>query len=339
MKKNDIILGMVICIAVAFAALPIRLSVNDSIDFITVLRIVSYTFTVSVLSFFLHLYLVTKKSIFSSKKKQYISAILNIFIIGIIILPFDIVFDYVFFKTLISKSSESFHPFDQRWSLIILRSILISAIYFFIVFYLQLLQERQQRNLEIEKLKQAQLEANLSNLKEQMNPHFLFNTLNTLSSISRDKIVKDFVAELANVYRYMLVHNKLNIITLEQELGFIKSYLYIIKTRMGDSLDVMIDIDKAVLQTKMPPLALQLLLENAIKHNVSSVKYPLKIEIYNDKNYIIVSNSVKPKKSTQYSTGVGLNNLMNRYHLLFSESILITKDLSSFTVKLCIIQP
>lgn len=336
MIKQYTILGIVICLAVALAALPIRLSTDESISFLGTLKIVSYTFTVSLFAFFLHLHF-SKSSVVSFLHKDYIASAFYILLVAITIFPIDAVFDYLFGR-LMDKKVVGFHLNETGWLLLILRSFLISTIYYFVVFYLKLLQERQQRNLEIEKLKQAQLEANLSNLKEQMNPHFLFNTLNTLSSITSEKQVKNYVAELANVYRYMLIHNKMNIVTLDQELNFIKSYLYILKTRMGSSIDITINIEENLLLSKMPPLTLQLLLENATKHNITSTNHPLKIDIHNDDKFLIVNNSYKPKNSTQFSTGVGLNNLMIRYELLFSEHILIEKNTKQFTVKLPIIK-
>lgn len=321
--------------AIAIAALPIRLSGNDNIHAANVFKIVSYTFTVSLFSYFLHFYFSNKNIGSTSKKRRYVYAVLSVFSIAAVILPLDAVFDYVF--GLMNNKHDWFDSKPSDWVLLMLRCLLISSIYFFVVYYLKLLEERQQRNLEIERLKQAQLEANLSNLKEQMSPHFLFNTLNTLSSITSEKKTKDFVSELANVYRYMLVHNKMNIVSLSEEMDFIKSYLYIIKTRMVSAIEIDITIDEQLLSTKMPPLTLQLLVENAIKHNVTSTSYPLKITIYNDSMYIVVNNSLKPKNSIQHSTGVGLSNLINRYDLLFSQAILIETNNKLFTVKLPII--
>ncbi len=337
MTKQYYFFGIIICLGVALGALPIRLSGDDDIQPLGILKIVSYTFTVSLFSYILHLYFFNRKTSFVSRKNNYIYSILYILLIAVAILPLDALFDYVF-GALMHKESW-FDSKESDWVLLGLRSLLISSIYFFVIFYLKLLEERQQRNLEIEHLKQAQLEANLSNLKEQMSPHFLFNTLNTLNSITSEKKTKDFISELANVYRYMLVHNKMNVVTLREELEFIKSYLYIIKTRMVSAITIEIAVNDLLLVTQMPPLTLQLLVENAIKHNVTSTSHPLKIEIFSDNSYIVVRNSLRPKNSIQHSTGVGLSNLMNRYSLLFSQTILIeTRDMQ-FAVKLPIIRP
>lgn len=336
MSKQYRILGVIISLGIGLAVLPIKLTADDvqSGGLFLAARTIRYTFTAGILAFFLHLWLNRKFALFLNNWLDYL---FKIIFVAIIIFLGSISLDFLFLS-FIKNSSLTIPEEDLNWYLVICRCILISTVQFFIVFYLQLLRESQRRNLEIEKLKQAQLEANLSNLKEQMSPHFLFNTLNTLSAITRDKQVKEYVAEIASVYRYMLIHNKLNLVSLENELSFIKSYLYLIKIRMGASIDINIHVEENLMQTKIPPLTLQLLLENAIKHNVASVNNPLRIAVYNDPLYLVISNSFITKKTSYYSTGVGLNNLMNRYQLLFAQNIVIEKNSTMFTVKLPIIK-
>jgi len=334
MSKQYLILGVIISLGIGLAVVPIKLTGDDvqSGGLFLAARTVRYTFTAGILSFFLHLWL-NRKFAPVGNNWRYIAYLFKIISVGIAICFVLVSIDFVL-SFFVKSTSFTIPKQDLNWYLIIFRCILISAVQFFIVFYLQLLQESQKRSIEIEKLKQSQLEANLSNLKEQMSPHFLFNTLNTLSAITDDKMVKIYVSELASVYRYMLVHNKLNLVPLLNELNFIKSYLYIIKIRMGNAVDISIDVDEKLMQTKIPPLTLQLLLENAIKHNVASTNNPLKIAIYNDPSYIIICNSFYPRKAQHYSTGVGLGNIMNRYQLLFAQHIIIEKNSTMFTVKL-----
>jgi len=338
MSKQYRILGVIISLGIGLAVVPIKLTADDvqSGGLFLAARTIRYTFTAGILAFFLHLWL-NRKFALAVNNWRYVVYLFKIIFVAITIFLVSVSLDFVVGK-FVKSSSFVIVKEDLNWYLLILRCILISAVQFFIVFYLQLLRESQRRNLEIEKLKQAQLEANLSNLKEQMSPHFLFNTLNTLSAITQDKQVKEYVSEIASVYRYMLVHNKLNLVSLENELSFVKSYLYIIKTRMGASITINIDVEENLMQTKMPPLTLQLLLENAIKHNVASVNNPLRIELYNDPVYLMISNSFIPKKAPYSSTGVGLNNLMNRYQLLFAQNIVIEKNSTMFIVKLPIIK-
>lgn len=221
---------------------------------------------------------------------------------------------------------------------VIFRGILLNSLYFFILYHLHVLNQKQKNSIEIIQLKQIQLEANLSSMKEQLSPHFLFNTLNTLSTLTQEEKVKDYVSELAQVYRYVLLLEKKNIVSLKEELDFIQSYLFIIKSRLENAIDINIQVDKDLLNTLLPPLTLQLLIENAIKHNIASISKPLKIYLYNtSKDYLIIANDLQPKLSTQYSTGIGLNNVAQRYKLLFDRDILIEKSDITFTIKLPVI--
>ncbi len=334
MSKQYRILGVIISLGIGLAVLPIKLTADDvqSGGVFLAARTIRYTFTAGVLAFFLHLWL-SRKFTLAVNNWRYAAYLFKIILVAITIFFVSVLLDFVFGK-FVKSSPFAIAKEDLNWYLVILRCMLISAVQFFIVFYMQLFRESQRRILEIEKLKQAQLEANLSNLKEQMSPHFLFNTLNTLSAITQDKLVKVYVSELASVYRYMLIHNKLNLVPLAKELSFITSYLYIIKIRMGNTVDINIDVEEKLMQTNIPPLTLQLLLENAIKHNVAAINKPLKIQIYNGPVYIIICNSLSPKTAQHYSTGVGLDNLMSRYQLLFSRNIVIEKSSTMFTVKL-----
>jgi two-component system LytT family sensor kinase len=333
MWKQYRILGVIISLGIGLAVVPIKLTGDDvqSGGLFLAARTIRYTFTAGILAFFLHLWL-NRKFALAVNNWRYLTYLFWIIFVGITTCVVLVSIEYIlgFF---VKSSSFAIPKEDLNWYLVIFRCILISAVQFFIVFYLQSLEEIQRRRIEMEKLKQTQLEANLSNLKEQMSPHFLFNTLNTLSAITDDKQVKVYVAELACVYRYMLVHNKLNLVTLANELSFITSYLYIIRIRMGNAVDINIDVEEKLMRTSIPPLTLQLLLENAIKHNVATINKPLNIQIFNDPVYIIISNSLSPKVA-HFSTGVGLGNIMNRYQLLFSQNILIEKNSTTFTIKL-----
>lgn len=270
-----------------------------------------------------------------SKKK-------NVFFVGFLVIAgtscLSFPFDFLF--AALQKNGFQFievNP-NKRVYILYLRGLLVSGLFYFINFYLYVLAEKQKSKIEIEQLKQAQLAANLFSLKEQLSPHFLFNTLNTLSSLTQEKVVKDYVAELANVYRYVLQYKELDTATLQQEILFIESYLYILKTRLENAIDVAISVDNTVMYSKIPPLTLQLLIENAIKHNIASASRQLKIEIKNSSgDFLIVSNNFQPKKSVQGSTGTGLSNVLQRYRLLFNRNIVIEKTDTSFTIKLPII--
>ncbi|RZJ78423.1 MAG: hypothetical protein EOO20_27865, partial [Chryseobacterium sp.] len=195
----------------------------------------------------------------------------------------------------------------KRMIMIALRGTLTNGLNAFLVFNLNQMKIRERGLLEMEHLKQAKLQASLSSLKEQLSPHFLFNTFSTLSSLSKEQHVKDYVEEMANVYRYLLDYHKNDLATLQQELIFTESYLYIIKIRMEEAIKINIDVNQELLLQAIPPLTIQLLIENAIKHNITSASKPLLINIYTKGLELIVSNRLQPKISVQSSSGIGLN--------------------------------
>ncbi len=176
----------------------------------------------------------------------------------------------------------------------------------------------QQSLVKAEKLERENSQIRFETLKSQLNPHFLFNSLNVLSSLIKkdsDK-AQNFVDEFSSVYRYTLDVIEKPVVELREELDFAKSFLYLQKIRFDNAVDMEINVDASKLTYLVPPLAVQTLLENAFKHNKASVDNPLKIKIYNDDDMLIVINNLQPKIKGADSKGVGLNNLSKRYELL-----------------------
>lgn len=188
---------------------------------------------------------------------------------------------------------------------------------------------------ELEKLQQAKLLSDYNSLQDQLNPHFLFNNLSILKSmiIYDPKAAVVFIQDFTDVYRYVLQsHGKL-MVKLGEEIEFLRSYVGIHQERMGKNLQVKFNIGNEAKEKNVPPLSLQLLVENAIKHNMATNETPLLIEIFTGKNSVTVQNSYQPKE-TSYSTRNGLNNLIQRYKILTENEIKIAQNNSVFTVKL-----
>lgn len=199
------------------------------------------------------------------------------------------------------------------------------------------------RIAEIEniKLKEENLSSQLKSLRDQINPHFLFNTLNTLSSVIRLDTKKDglkFVDDLSSVYRYILESDKHELVKLESELKFLKSYIYMLKKRFHEKLKISIDLPKPLLSSMIPPMVLQILVENAIKHNEIIQSEPLEIIIYSKAKYIIVKNNLREKTEDKNNLGLGLPNLVSRYKLIAKKDVEINQTKDSFIVKLPIIK-
>lgn len=172
--------------------------------------------------------------------------------------------------------------------------------------------------LAAERLKQEQLESNLSNLRAQLDPHFMFNSLNVLSSLIRKDPVKaeKFVDDFSKVYRYLLDVKNETVVPLKDELEFVEHYLRLQKIRFEDGLLLSTRIDPEHLNHYLPPLSLQEMVGNAIKHNVISTEKPLKLEIYSNGNSVRVRNNVQHRPQDVVSTGIGLKNLKERYHYI-----------------------
>ncbi|GAB4023920.1 sensor histidine kinase [Spirosoma koreense] len=193
----------------------------------------------------------------------------------------------------------------------------------------------KQAEQEREELRAAHLQSQLDALKQHVNPHFLFNSLNSLSSlISEDpKQAETFVDKLSEVYRYLLRANQDHLTTLEAELQFMNAYYHLLQTRYGPALHLDVAIDDAYLSYQLPPLTLQLLVENAVKHNVASVKRPLSIQITIDtQGRLLVSNTLQRKTSRVLSNGVGLANIVAKYQMLRLPHPIVVETETQFTV-------
>ncbi|MFN2262198.1 MAG: sensor histidine kinase [Psychroflexus sp.] len=176
-------------------------------------------------------------------------------------------------------------------------------------------------------------------LKNQLDPHFLFNSLNVLSALieeNQNRAVK-FTNGLSKIYRYVLDQRQADLVEVSSEIEFAKTYIDLLKMRFEDSITCHIEVDKQDL--KIVPLSLQLLLENAIKHNKISELKPLHIKIYNDnENYLVVENNLNLKTNIKQSTGIGLDNIKFRYEALSEQNIEINKTDKIFQVKLPLIK-
>lgn len=167
-------------------------------------------------------------------------------------------------------------------------------------------------------LERENIKSQFETLKNQVSPHFLFNSLNTLSWLIPENPEKavEYVSKFSSIYRYVLDVKDLNAVELKDELEFVQSYIYLQKIRFGDYLDVSINIDPDKLDSRIMPLSLQVLIENAIKHNEISESYPLTIHLYLEDEYVVVKNSLKLISPNTDSPGTGLKNLAERYSLV-----------------------
>ncbi len=186
-------------------------------------------------------------------------------------------------------------------------------------------------------LKENALQAELEVLKLQLDPHFLFNNFSILTQLieANPSGAKEFLSNLSRVYRYILTTGKRDVVTLEEELKFVEMYFHLLKIRHGESIYLEINVDEADKSKGIPPVTLQLLLENAIKHNISTVKQPLKLSIDSGTDgTVMVKNNLQRINIAYKSTGMGLKNIKERYQLLQGKIPEVIESEASFEVKL-----
>ncbi len=194
---------------------------------------------------------------------------------------------------------------------------------------------------QVETIKQErkQIDLQLKALKSQLGPHFLFNSLNAVSSLiyKKEEDAEKFVRKLGHNYQYLMKSHQQTLVTLQNELEFAVSYHHLLKTRMGDQVQLSYNLSSEVLSSKIPPVTLQMLIENAVKHNQINKEDILTISIKNEKDYLLVKNNITTKNQKVTSHQIGLKNINARYKLLIGKEIDVHEN-DHFTVKLPIIR-
>lgn len=209
-------------------------------------------------------------------------------------------------------------------------SLLYNIVYFAFYAYNDYV-KGQLMELRLER-KQAELQLNL--LKAQLSPHFLFNSINTLATLFEKDIVRaeGFIRALGTSYQYTLEKYTASLVPLSEELQFVKAYIILLETRFGEACKIQLDIDPGILNRRLPPLSLQLLIENAVKHNGFDYQQPLLVQVKDSNESISVSNKKTFKKLKVPSTKLGLKNIKSRYGLLSDRSVEIMSSDTDFVV-------
>ena len=327
--RNNIILGIILSIGTTIMVMLPRVAFARENDYFDIIAI--NTFVMLIATWFLNLALIDNRSLCRLIPNRWIRSVV------IIVSAASIVFLLLEgFDIFINKPQiwESFIKIERRLRrLSFARVLLWSIIYHWILFSQRAIEAQKNAELEASRANQLALEAKMTSLREQLSPHFMFNSLNTLSSMTHDEVVQNFIDKLANVYRYLLTHKEQRIVSVKSELDFVEAYWHILKERFEEAIELHVSFlsDTSLLQ--IPPMTLQILIENAIKHNKTTKQNPLIITIREEGGYIVVSNKSQPKIKRLESFSVGLCNLSERYKLLFDKEIEITHG-DEFIVKL-----
>ena len=242
-----------------------------------------------------------------------------------------------------SSLNENFDNADDATYAFVIEKPLWKRIWFIVLCVLALaailywyMKRREQHLKKVQQLQQEKIQFQFQVLRTQVNPHFLFNSFNTLISYIEEEPGQavDYVEQLSNFFRNIVKYRDLDVITLGEELAVLSTYFYLQQKRYGDNLILSISVTEEQKQLIfIPPLTLQLLIENAIKHNAVSAETPLKIEVFIENNkYLIIKNNINPKITREPGSGMGLQNIVSRYNLLSPEPVSVNNDGKEFTV-------
>ncbi len=228
----------------------------------------------------------------------------------------------------ISISRDEMYSLCFGWFIILVVSLLIVEV-------IKLQQKSKHDNIDKEILKREKIQSELNEIKNQLNPHFLFNSLNSLHSLIRSNPEKAslFVTNLSKLYRYVLQSKEKDLVSIEEELAFLKNYTDLIHIRYRDKFQINIELKAKDYRLYLPVLSIQLLVENAIKHNEISEENPLKVLVKIIDGYLVVTHKLRPRKTLIQSTGNGIINLSRRCQFLMGRDIEIQKD-ENFTVRI-----
>ncbi len=268
-----------------------------------------------------------------SKKRIFIgflsSFVISIFVIFLLRIFEDVIVEKTPFQVFLAKENAS----NYIVSIVITFFVTLSLYAFY--FY----KSYQETKVKEQKIIANTASAQFESLKNQIDPHFLFNSLNVLSSLIEEnpENAQRFTTSLSKIYRYVLEQKDKELVTVQEELMFAKTYMNLLKMRFENSISYELPEDFNNDEAKVVPLSLQLLLENTIKHNVVSEQKPLHIRIYITDNYLTVENNLQKKEVLQDRRGVGLQNIVNRYALISERKVLIDETADCFKIKIPIL--
>lgn len=305
----------------------------------------NFWLTFIMVIFQLEVFMVLAQKIFNGKKnksgrsykKQVIIRLIKFYLLVLLISS------SILLVTLIAIMTSDSQNMDELWSNFFnyelktfmiswLIGITIGSLFFFYSEWNNALTREQ-------KLKEEKLIFQYETLKNQVNPHFLFNSLNSLSSLVRKdpELSEKFIAKLSSIYRYILENKDKEMVSLEAEIQFVKDYFYLQKIRDRDKIKLRVHLQETS-HKQVLPISLQLLVENALKHNIASVEDPLIIDVSEELSYIEVKNPLRPKMQIQPSSKIGLKNLQERVKMITSKEVLISRSQTEFAVRVPIIE-
>jgi len=293
-----------------------------------------YTFTLTFANSFIFEYLdrVFVKDRFS--KQRIFIGFLSSFLVSLTVIFLLRIFEEVVYNNnSISVFLKNERAVNYIFAIVV--TFFITLLFYAIYFY----KSYQENKFKEQKIIAGTANAKFESLKNQIDPHFLFNSLNVLSSLIEEnpENAQRFTTSLSKIYRYVLEQKDKELVPLEEELSFAKTYMNLLKMRFENSLFYEVPEQYAIEEAKVVPLSLQLLLENTVKHNVVSEQKPLHIRIFIEGEYLGIQNDFQKKEVLQERHGVGLQNIVSRYAIITHRKVLIDQNEKTFTVKIPIL--
>jgi two-component system LytT family sensor kinase len=288
------------------------------------------TATFALLMWYVNIYIMSRQTVKPHRKQSIsYSKLLSSLLVGVVLM-----LGLAWIQQLILSHIN----FGPVMLMVEVRGILINLVFYMFLHLLQQNYENQRVGMELERIKNDNISAQYELLKQQVNPHFLFNSLNTLKAMveSGDQETIDFIIKLSDFYRFTLESRKMDLIHVREEMDILDAYLFLQKARFGEGFTFKSTLSEKTQGTLIPPFTLQLLVENCIKHNIVSLEKPLHIRVFEEDDKLVVENQLQLKTGEQ-SLGVGLKNIDLRYQHLLDKHIDIINDQQVFQIKLPLI--
>ena len=305
--------------------------------FINILIAGMYSFTIAVGNGIVNDYLNKKYSWVDDTRIRTILGIISTLLINVLLV---FLCNYINFIIIQGNDSSKFFTGNMGISnwITINVALLISAI-LHAKGFIDAWKSSTKQQVVQQKLIAKSANAQFESLKNQLDPHFLFNSLNVLSSLIDENPgqAQRFTASMSKIYRYVLEQKDKELVTVEEELNFAKTYCDLLKTRFEDSVSFDFNVNEKDLRSYVVPLSLQLLLENCIKHNFATSAKPLHIKIYSENGNLLIENNLQQREQVKESAGIGLSNIVQRYSLLTKQNVFIEKSATFFKVKIPIL--
>lgn len=304
----------------------------------TVIVAFSTIFLMSACIGYMAIFLVNKAKSYNQAQinKRIIPALLLFYVMAYLIANLAITMGVFGWFLHSGRNLSEFWPHLFKYELKFASGQFLIWLSFFTIAFFYVLWQKSVKNEQ--ELREDNLKFKYRNLKSQVNPHFLFNSLNTLSEIVYEDAKKadHYIQKLSGIYRYILENEETDLIPLDQEIEFVKQYFSLQKERDNDKIMLEVDFQDSA-RYKVIPISLQILVENALKHNAMSKDNPLKIQIYNSDGFVVVSNNIQKKDTWESSTQTGLSNLKERVKLIVGMDLIVTQEDKHFFVKLPVI--